>query len=179
MSRTIQIIIIFLLADIAVGGLLWYGHTNMQEKKTVEAGLRKDIAGENDKGKKMLALRRSVDLAEPDRVALEQYLFDSSDENLIKFISQMEHLGIAVTGAAVEVRSLDRSGANVHGEFAISGTWSQLYHVLRLVEEIPTHVVVNRFSVQHADISSGAVRGNSDTWSGSLSIDITSLRSGQ
>src|SRR3989338_3888648 len=116
MPRITKIIIIFLLVDIIGGVFLWYGYTSMQDKKAEESELRKEIALENDKGQKMIALRHSVDQAEPDHKALEQYLFDPSDESLIKFISQMEQLGITTTGALVETRSLDRSGAKVHGE---------------------------------------------------------------
>lgn len=176
MSRITQIIIVFLLLDVLGAGLLWYGYTGMQGKKTEESQLHKELDDENKKGQKIIALRNSLDLAEPDRKTLKQYLFDSSDENLIKFISQMEQLGVMTTGAVVETRSLDRNGTVVHGEFGLTGSWSQLFHMLRLVEEIPTHVVINRFDLRRMDIS---VQGkeNAESWSGSLSLDITSLRS--
>jgi Tfp pilus assembly protein PilO len=178
MSRITKIIITFLLIDIAGVGLLWYGYTSMQDKKTEESEIRKDIALEAEKGQKLIALQRSIDLAEPDRKALEQYLFDPSDESLIKFISQMEQLGITTTGATVETRSLDRSGAKVHGEFTITGSWSQLYHLLRLVEELPTRVVINQFNMRRVDISTGtAVKESVELWSGSLSVDLASLKS--
>ena len=96
MPRITKIIIIFLLVDIIGAGLLWYGYTSMQDKKTEESGIRKDLALEAEKGEKMVALQHSLDLAEPDRQALEQYLFDPSDESLIKFISQMEGLGLSL-----------------------------------------------------------------------------------
>jgi hypothetical protein len=169
-------LIIFLLADSIGAGLLWYGYAGMQSKKTVESGLRKDLAKEDEKGQKIVALRRSIELAEPDRKALEQYLFDPSDENLIKFISQMEQLGITTTGAVVETRSLDRSGAKVHGEFTITGSWTQLYHFLRLVEELPTRVVINQFNVRRTDVLGGAGKDTAESWSGSLSLDLASLK---
>lgn len=172
MSRITKILIIFLIADSIGAGLLWYGYTSMQEKKTEESGIRKDIALEAEKGQKIVALRRSIELAEPDRKALEQYLFDPSDENLIKFISQMEQLGLMTTGAVVETRALDRSGAKVHGELTVTGSFPQLYHFLRLIEEIPTRVVINRFDMSRGNIVEGV-----ESWSGSLSIDLTSLKS--
>lgn len=179
MSRIVKIFIIFLLIDILGGGLLWYGYTTMQDKKVEELQLRKELAEEVAKGQKIIALRRSLDQAKSDRKALEQYLFDPSDESLIKFISQVEHLGLATTGATVETRSLDRSGANVHGEFAITGSWSQLHHFLRLVEELPTRVIINRFEVKQTDVSGGAGKESIERWSGSLSLDITSIISSQ
>jgi hypothetical protein len=62
----------------------------------------------------------------------------------------------------------------VHGEFTITGSWTQLYHVLRLVEELPTRVVINQFNVRRTDMLGGA--GNVESWSGSLSLDLTSLK---
>lgn len=175
MSRILKIFIIFLLIDMLGAGLMWYGYTTMQDKKTEESQLRKELAEEVAKGQKTIALRRSLDQAESDRKALEQYLFDPSDESLIKFISQMEHLGLATTGATVETRSLDRSGANVHGEFGVTGTWSQVHHFLRLVEELPTRVIISRFELKRTDASGGAGKESIERWNGSLSIDITSL----
>ncbi len=177
MSRTTQIIIALLIVDMLGASLLWYGYTGMQDKKTEEYGLQKDLSEESNKNQKMILLRSSLDAAEPDRKILEQYLFDSSDENLIKFISQMEQLGLKTTGALVETRSLDRSGASVHGEFVITGSWSQLFHFLRLVEEIPTRVVVNRFDIRRTDTPGSPGKESVESWGGSISIDITSLRS--
>jgi Tfp pilus assembly protein PilO len=178
MSRITKIIIIFLLVDIIGGVFLWYGYTSMQDKKAEESELRKEIALENDKGQKMIALRHSVDQAEPDHKALEQYLFDPSDESLIKFISRMEQLGMTTTGALVETRSLDRSGAKVHGDFTITGSFAQLYHFLRLVEELPTRVVINQLNIVRADpANTAAGKENVDSWNGSLSLDLVSLKS--
>lgn len=176
MSRVTQIIIVLLLVDMLGAGLLWYGYTGMQDKKTEESGLRKELGEEKKKDREIIALRRLIDLAEPERKSLEQYLFDSRDENLIKFISQMEHLGLATTGALVELRSLDRGGAGVHGEFVVTGSWSQIFHFLRLVEEIPTRVVINQFNLRRADVQGSSGGGSIESWSSNISIDLTSLK---
>lgn len=178
MRRTINIIVIVLVVDILCGGALWYGFTTMQEKKTEETQLRKDLLVESQKGEKQSALQHSLELAEGDRKELEKYLFNLSEENQIRFISQMEELGTS-TGAVVETRSLDISGSKVHGEFALKGTWSQLNHVLRLIEQLPTRVVISQFSIQRVGPADSKVREGSEAWSGSISIDITSLRFAQ
>ncbi len=172
MSRTLITILILLLADMLVAGLLWYGYTTMQTKKSDEAQQREELLAEGSKSDKLSALSKSIALAEDDRKILAKYLFDPSEENQIKFISEMEGLGTA-TGASVTISSLSVSGNKVHAEFVLKGTWSQVYHTLRLVEELPTRTLVNRFS---ATRSTSGAEGRPDEWSGGLSLDITSLR---
>lgn len=173
MRRIFNIVIILSLVDLLGGGLLWYGYTTMQDKKTEEVGIRRSLLEENQKEQKLALLRHSIDLATDDQKKLEKYLFDPRDENQIQFISQMEQLGLKTTGALVETRSLDRGASAVHGEFSLIGTWSQMYHVLRLIEEIPTHLVISKFNMQHTNNSAAKVEG--DAWSGGISIDLVSL----
>lgn len=175
MSRIIITIAILLSVDILASGLLWYGYTTMQTKKGDEAKQREELLAEGEKREKRNALSQSIALAADDRKLLAKYLFDPSEENQIQFISQMEGLGQA-TGASVTISSLNVSGNKVHAEFTIKGRWSQIYHTLRLVEELPTRTEVNRFSASRSGVSAGSAQENSDEWSGNLSLDITSLR---
>lgn len=172
MSRIIITIIVLVLVDTLTAGLLWYGYTTMQTKKSDEAKQQEELREEATKREKLNALSRSIALAEEDRKLLAKYLFDPSEENQIRFISQMEALG-ASTGASVTISSLALSGNKVHAEFMLKGTWPEIYHTLRLVEELPTRTEVNRFS---ASRSASGGQENSDEWSGNLSLDIISLR---
>lgn len=176
MSRIIITIIILLAVDALTAGMLWYGYTTMQTKKSDEAKQQEELVAEGAKREKLSALSRSIELAEDDRKLLAKYLFDPSEESQIRFISQMEGLG-AATGASVTIGSLNVSGNKVHAEFTIKGKWSEVYHTLRLVEELPTRTEVNRFSASHGGSSGG--QENSDEWTGNLSLDITSLRPAQ
>jgi hypothetical protein len=173
MSRIIITIIILLAADILAAGLLWYGYTTMQTKKSDEAKQREELLAEGAKSEKLSALSESIALAEDDRKLLSKYLFDPSEENQIKFISEMEGLGTA-SGASVVISSLTVGENKVHAEFVLKGTWTQVYHTLRLVEELPTRTEVSRFSASRS--SAGGAEGTSDEWSGNLSLDIISLR---
>lgn len=175
MSRIIITIIVLILADTLTAGLLWYGYTTMQTKKNDEAKQREELRDEGAKSEKLSALSHSIALAEDDRKLLAKYLFDPSEENQIRFISQMEALGTA-TGASVTISSLNVSGNKVHAEFVIKGKWSDIYHTLRLVEELPTRTEVNRFS---ATRGGGGGQESSDEWTGNLSLDIISLRPAQ
>ena len=69
--------------------------------------------------------------------------------------------------------ALELTGAKLHGEFAISGTWDQLFYLLRLVELLPTRVVINRFEIRSASDN----KNTSDHFSGTLSLDFVSLHS--
>lgn len=172
MSRIIITIIILLVIDICAAGLLWFGFTTMQEKKSDEAKHREEIFEEGQKGQRLTALSRSIELAEADRKLLTKYLFDPREENQIRFISQIEGLR-ASTGAIVTVSALSVSGNRVRADVTLKGSWTQLFHTLRLVEELPTRMLVNRFSVSRVNTAEG--QENSDAWSGSLSLEIISL----
>lgn len=177
--------IILLVLNLLGVGLLWYGYSTMQEKKAQEADLRSQIAEESQKGLKLKVLSETLASAERDREALEKYLFDPSEESQIGLISQMEHLGISTTGALVSMTSLELSTADpksLHGELAISGTWSQLYYLLRLIEVLPTKVVIGRFAINTTPSTSGTdvpAKSGPDRWVGTLSFDFASLRSTQ
>ena len=172
MSRILQFVIVLVVLNISGAGILWYGYTNMQDNKAKEADLRSQLAEENKKGEKLNSLKETLQLAEKDKEALEKYLFDPSEESQIKLISQMEQFGSSTTGALVNTTSLELSGSKLHGEFAISGTWNQLYYFLRLVEVFPTHIVINRFEVRNANDS----KNTYDHFTGTLSLDFVSLR---
>lgn len=179
MPHARNILIVAVIANFIALGLLWYGYTNIQNKKVVETKLQNDIAAEDQKTHQLDMLRETLAGAKRDRGALEKFLFDPGAENQIRFISQMEQLGQPTTGAIVNTTSLDLSTTkqkSLHGEFAISGTWNQLFRLLRLMEELPTHVVINKINISHVDSISGQ-KAPPDTWSGTLGLDIVSLQS--
>ncbi len=177
MSRIFQIFIVLLVLDLSGLGLLWYGYSNMQSKKDEETALRASIAKEGEKGQKLAALRRTLALAEKDRALLRGYLFDPSIENQIRFISMLEQFGTSTTGALVETRSLDLTLSApqlIRGDFTLTGTWSQLYHFLRIVESLPLRININRFDMKRTEAPT--VLKPFETWSGSLSMDIVGLK---
>ncbi len=178
MRRILQIFFILLLLDIVGLGALWYGYSGMQDKKDEEMALRASISKEGEKGQKLASLRRTLTLAEKDRAALAGYLFDPSIESQIKFISLLEHFGTSTTGALVETRALDLTQgtpAMIRGEFALTGTWSQLYYFLRIVESLPLRTNINRFEIKRSEAPT--VLKPMETWTGSLSMDIVGLKS--
>lgn len=170
MRSTLNMLIVLLVLDLAGLGGLWYGYTIMQEGKEEAITLQKGLDEEEQKGQGVADMRRTLSLAEKDYQLLAPYLYDASEESQIRFISEIEGLGISTTGALVETRTFDLvSGTpkSFHGEFSLTGTWSQLYRFLRLIEEFPGRIVVGRFDVRAA---------NAGTWEGGMTLDLISLK---
>jgi hypothetical protein len=176
MSRILNILIVLLALNLLGAAGLWYGYGGMQAKKNEQAELRQQIANERQKNLQLSDLRTMITAAEKDRVLLGKYFLDSTDEGQIKFLSQIERLGLSTTGAMLEVQSLNlSSGAApvLRGDFSFTGSWGEVFHVLRILEEFPARLVVNRFNATR----SGAVAASGgDAWGGSISIEVMSLK---
>lgn len=186
MSRILQILIVLAVLNVMGAGLLWFEYTSMQDKKVQEADLRNQLAEEIQKNQKLATLKKTLESAEAERVLLEKFLFDPSEESQIALISQMELLGSVTTGALVTTMSLDLTSGDprsLNGNFTVSGTWGELYHLLQLVESFPTHVVINRFelrlSPEAANPNPLLPKSSLDKWAGSLSASFVSLKSSQ
>lgn len=174
MKRTLNILVILLVLDLLAAGGLWWGYTIMQDKKVAEGELRKELVLESQKGKNLIALKRKLASVEKDHAEMSKFLYDPSDESQIDFVSRVDQLGSSTTGATIETLSLDLSTdvpPSLRGVFSMKGTWGQMYHFLRLLEEFPSHLVITRFDVKGS--SSGGI------WSGGASITLNSLKSAQ
>src|SRR5437879_6441881 len=106
-SRILQFMIVLIVLNIAGAAGLWYGYSAIEDNKAKEADLHTQLAEENQKGQKLNSLKETLRLAEADKESLEKYLFDPSEENQIKLLSQMEQLGSTTSGALVTTTSLD------------------------------------------------------------------------
>ncbi len=171
MKRNYQILAVLFLLVLALGGLLGWSYTIMQEKKTAEIALRTELLEESQKGNKMKAQKRTLALISDNHKELSAFLYEPSEESQIKFLSEIEQLGTTTTGALVETKSLsltEGESTSFYGEFSISGTWGQVYHVLRLIEEFPSRIVIERFDVK--------MGSSVNEWSGTFSLHLTSLK---
>lgn len=179
MKKTLNILIVLALLDVVGIGFFWYGYTKMIDIKQQESELRSELAEEQQKGRKLDALRSTLASAVKDREQLERYLIDPSDENQIQLISRVEKLGIKTTGVEITTTSFDYlSTAKVptlHGEFTLSGTWKELYQLLRLIEEFPARVIINRYDI-HTAQRAESTTATQDNWAGSISIDFAGLK---
>lgn len=144
----------------------------MQSKKADESALRKELVLEEERAKNLIALKRKLATVEKEHSELIRFLYDSSDESQINLVSQIEHMGTSTSGAVVETTSLDLSAdekPSLRGSFSIRGTWGQIYHFLRLLEEFPSNMDIVRFDARGA--SSVGI------WTGSISTVLSSLKS--
>ena len=161
MKRILHILMILLALDAFMAAGLWWGYTVIQSKKDEGSELRKELLLQDQKGRNLIALERT-------------FLYDPSDESQIDFVSRMEQLGSSTTGARIETVSLDLSTdaqPSLRGSFSMSGTWGQMYHFLRLLEEFPSHLTISRFEVKGS--------GAGGVWSGTAAIVLDSLKSVQ
>lgn len=176
MKHLIQLLLVLAVVNALGGAGLWYGFTVMKEKKDSEIQLRADIAEEQQKWKKLAVLRRTLILAEKDRATFSKYFSDQSEESQIKFINEIERLG-DVTGVAIKTEAFDFSRQepkSFHGTFSLAGSWEQLYHMLRLIEEYPGRMVVNRFDAKE---SAPTAEHKYPHWTATLSIELMSIKS--
>lgn len=176
MKHLTQLLLVLAVVNALGGAGLWYGFTIMKEKKDSEIQLRADIAEEGQKWKKLAVLRRTLVLAEKDRTTFSKYFSDSSEESQIKFINDVEQLG-GVTGVAVKTEAFDFSRQepkSFHGTFSLTGSWEQLYHMLRLMEEYPGRMVINRFDAKE---NAPTAEYKNPYWVGALSVELMSIKS--
>ncbi len=171
MNRTMSILVILFLLDTLTAGGLWWAHASMQSKKAVENDLRKELVLEDQRAKNLITLKRKLANVESEHTEMSKFLYDSSYESQISLVSQIEHMGVGTSGAIVETTSLDLSAdakPSLRGSISVRGTWEQVYHFLRLLEEFPSNLDIVRFDARGS--SSGGV------WSGSVSAVLSSLK---
>jgi hypothetical protein len=174
MKRTTYILGVLIVADLVLGGAFWFGYTAISAKKDKETELRRELSDEARKVAQQAALRRALKQAESERGALAKYFYDRGEESQIKFVAELEALGIPVSGALVQTGSLSLATGGTpsfHGELTLKGEWEELHHFLRLLETFPARVIIRRFTAQQAGVVDGV-----EEWSGSLGIDLTSLK---
>lgn len=171
MNSVRTMLLILLALNIAGGTGLWYVRTMVLSAKVQEAKLQNELYAEKQRNQQLSGLKRALLSTKDDKTELEHYMYGTSDDDQIKFISAIEKMGTSTSGAVVETTVLSLAKTKpplLRGEFTLNGTWPQLYHVLRMIEESPT-----RIDVTHFDARSGG----GDMWSGLIKIELISLLS--
>lgn len=172
MKSTLRIIVLLLILDIVGGALFWFGYTSMQDKKNEEIELRKQLVEEYDKGKKLIALQRSLTSVTKEHKELSEFLYDPSEEGQLAFVSKVEQLGTSTSGALVETTAFSLGSdepQGFRGNFSLKGTWGETFHFLRLLEEFPSNLMIMRFDVRSSP--------GDKKWTGSVTINLNSLKS--
>ena len=171
MKGTLRIIILLLILDIVGGVAFWFGYTSMQDKKNEEIELRKQLVEENDKGKKLIALQRTLTSLTKEHSELSEFLYDPSEEGQLAFVLGVESLGTSTSGALVETTSFSLGTdepPGFRGNFTLKGTWGEVFHFLRLLEEFPSNLMIMRFDVRSSQ--------SDKKWTGSVNVNLNSLK---
>lgn len=180
MKRTLNILVILLIIDLAGIGGLWYGYTSTIDIKTEESDLIDQLSQEGLKGKKLNELRQTLASVGRQRDELEKFLIDPSDENQIPLLNSFEQLGASTTGLVVSVQRfdvVDSPAKLVHADATLKGTWTQMYRFLRLIEEYPSRVMISKFDTHIDAVGSTEVgKITQDQWGGSISFDLVGIK---
>ena len=180
MKRTLNILVILLVIDLLGGGGLWYGYSFMLEVKAKESNLIDQLNQEALKGKKLNELRQTINSVGKQRDELEKFLIDPSDENQIPLLNSFEQLGASTTGLSVDISRFDL-GENpkiIHADAGLKGTWGQMFYFLRLIEEYPSRVMINKFdtNINRSIAVEPGKPALPDQWSGSISFDLVGIK---
>lgn len=171
MKPLYNILSILIVLDLCGMAGLWFGYTSMQTKRSEEIELQRQQADEVLNAQKLGTLRRTLESVTADYQELQKFLFETTDESQIAFLSAIEQLGTSTTGVVVDTRTFEltnKAPTSFHGIFELSGSWEQMYHFLRLVESFPSRLVIERFDVRQ--------EGVENFWKGIVSVDLTSLK---
>ncbi len=169
--KSLRSVLVLLFALNILGGVgLWFAYNMMSDAKVLETEMRGQLLAESQKNDQLVKLKRTLSAAQKDREELESFLYSTSDEDQIEFISSIEQMGTSSSGALVEATQLELTKVPppvLRGDFAVRGTWGELFHVLRLIEESPSRINVNRFEVK---------AGTQSDWVGVIKIELVSIR---
>lgn len=161
-----------LILNAASAGGLWFGWNTIREKKQQETELRAQLLEEDMKNQRLSSLQRTLAAARTEHARILPFLFGKDEESQIKFFSAIEDLGRSTTGAVVDVGTFElvtQNPAAIRVNLTIRGTWNEVYHVLRLIEEFPARIEMTRLEIKSPD---GAQTGK---WSAMVAFDLVSV----
>lgn len=172
MKKTLHILIILLLLNAASIGGLWFGWNAIHEKKQEETRLRMELSEEELKMQRLSTLQRTLTAARAEHARILPFLFGKDEESQIKFFSAIEGLGRSTTGAVVEVGTFElikQEPAVIRVSLAVTGSLSEVYHTLRLIEEFPAHIAITRLEIKSPEGTSAG------KWGAAVAFDLVSI----
>lgn len=175
-TRTSIVILAILLSLSALGAAgLWYGYEYVVSMKDRERDLAQKIAIETERAARLQSLKGTFDRASGEKSKLEQYFFDVSEEDWLRFVEEMGSLARA-SGAIVDITSDPPpvGATSLAATIKFSGTWSEVYRLLRLIETYPARVTFREFSAQAEGTPRDANRSTS--WTGTIKVELLSVR---
>lgn len=178
MGKTTNILILLVLVNLTIGGGVWWTYTQINEKKVEETELSVAITEEGQKGGLLSQMRRTLDAVRPAREKLGRYVYTQDEDSQIRFVTEIENLGVERTGVNIETRSFDVSGTKekvFRAELSVRGSWAEIFHLLRLLEEFPGRVSITRVDVRGGGRDAASQGGE---WTGSITLELLSVKQG-
>ncbi len=148
----------------------WFGYSAMASRKAEASTLREQVMAEKLRASQSSRLQDTLKEVAASRAQLNEYLYENSDEDGLRFVKEIEVLA-KTTGVNVTISGADFVGTppnlTFHMALHIDGTLTNINQFMRLLETFPARLVVPSFSLQ---------LGANDTGSIELTINLLSVR---
>jgi hypothetical protein len=173
-SSIILFVILLILVSAGMAGL-WFGYGYLTSLKDEETKLKQDIAVESIRSTRLLSLKGTFDRASAEKEKIDGYFFSVTEEDWLRFAREMEKLREASgLGGEMTVSEFSRDAKLFSETITFTGTFDEVYRLLKLIENYPSRIVVKSFGAK----MDGQARDSSASsiWTGTVSFDLTSVR---
>lgn len=146
-GKTLQLIIIFGILNIAFLSLYVFAYFYIQGKMIAVAEIKQEVNTIREENEQLANLTSVIRQIESDQAQLRSYFVEQND--IIIFLEELESLG-DVTGAVVEVKTIEEiEGDGTYGNqldlnVTAQGSWEEVYHFLTLLENFPIKLVIDQ-----------------------------------
>lgn len=173
-NKTTIIVAILFVVTLAVGGGMVYGFSVLTQWKQNEQAIRQEIEQEDLRSRRLSSLKNSFERVKEDEAKLDGYFYHGSEEDWLRFVTNMEQLA-RYSGVAAQTTANDFVPGKPFGvTMNISGSWKDCYRFFRFLETFPTRLVIRSFSIQG---EGNPVDAKVDAkWTGVVSIELASVR---
>ncbi len=154
-----NLLAVFFLADIALLGAYGYLFFAAESKNKETAALYGASNERNSSKEKIQGLLRALEDTEKEREKLSEYF--AAKTSAVAFIEQIEKLG-KNAGVDLSVSSVSdgaKGGGAIELAFSATGSFSDMYRLIALIESIPYKVMLKKVDIQRMN-DSGAWKGN-------------------
>lgn len=164
---------IALIAGVSLfAGLLAYGALLFLMIRNINTSVSASIelSGESNKEANLRLLKKSINDTEEARVKIASRFV--SEDGIVSFIEKVESLG-EISRAHVTIRSVSVEGEKndiLKLELSAGGSFSEVFHFLTLVENLPFKVVLEKTSMLKLPKEKG-----DNKWEAMLTLDVLSF----
>jgi hypothetical protein len=176
MRRSLIILVVLFITVCVGAGAIWFGYGYLLALKEDKIRLVKEVTQMNYRIERLKSLKSTYDRALAEQEKLNSYFLRANEEDWIRFATEMVEIA-RLSGASVEtsIGELSKDAKSFTEEFKYTGTWDEVYRLLRLAETYPARMRVISFT---AGLEGSARDAKpTGTWRGSIVVEAASVRS--